>query len=91
MSLDDKVTLTRDDLTLFHQPIAAQILGGGYTTTLGDLMFKAITTSDNTANDKLMRVGRRARGGARDDRAQAPRRDPLLQWRARAAEQDRRA
>jgi beta-lactamase class A len=54
--LDDKVTLTRDDLTLFHQPIAAMILGGGYTTTLDDLMFKAITTSDNTANDKLMRV-----------------------------------
>src|SRR3954454_16456100 len=53
--LDDKVTLTRDDLTLFHQPIAAMILAGGYTTTLDDLMFKAITTSDNTANDKLMR------------------------------------
>jgi beta-lactamase class A len=49
------VTLNRSDLTLFHQPIAAQILGGGYTTTLDDLMFKAITTSDNTANDKLMR------------------------------------
>ena len=47
--LDDKVTLSRDDLTLFHQPIAAMILGGGYTTTLDDLMFKAITTSDNTA------------------------------------------
>jgi beta-lactamase class A len=56
VSLDDKVTLGRDDLTLFHQPIAAQILGGGYTTTLGDLMVKAITTSDNTANDKLMRA-----------------------------------
>ena len=55
VSLDDKVTLTRDDLTLFHQPIAAEILGGNYTTTLGDLMVKAITTSDNTANDKLMR------------------------------------
>ena len=55
VSLDDKVTLGRSDLTLFHQPIAAQILGGGYTTTLDDLMFKAITTSDNTANDKLMR------------------------------------
>jgi len=54
--LDDKVTLTRDDLTLFHQPIAAMILAGGYTTTLDDLMFKAITTSDNTANDKLMRA-----------------------------------
>ena len=55
VSLDDRVTLTRDDLTLFHQPIASLILGGGYTTTLGDLMVKAITTSDNTANDKLMR------------------------------------
>ena len=55
VSLDDKVSLGRSDLTLFHQPIAQYILGGGYTTTLGDLMFKAITTSDNTANDKLMR------------------------------------
>jgi beta-lactamase class A len=55
VSLSDRVTLGRSDLTLFHQPIAAQILGGGYTTTLDDLMFKAITTSDNTANDKLMR------------------------------------
>jgi beta-lactamase class A len=53
--LTDKVTLTRDDLTLFHQPIAALIGKGTYTTTLDDLMFKAITTSDNTANDKLMR------------------------------------
>jgi beta-lactamase class A len=57
VSLDDQVTLTRDDLTLFHQPIAAAILGTGtYRTTLGDLMVRAITTSDNTANDKLMRV-----------------------------------
>jgi beta-lactamase class A len=56
VSLDDQVTLTRGDLTLFHQPIAALILGGGYTTSLGDLMVKAITTSDNTANDKLMRA-----------------------------------
>jgi len=55
VSLDERVSFDRSDLTLFHQPIAAQILGGGYTTTLGDLMFKAITTSDNTANDKLMR------------------------------------
>ena len=53
--LDDRVTLTRSDLTLFHQPVAARILGGGYTTSLSDLMFKAITTSDNTCNDKLMR------------------------------------
>ena len=54
-------------------------------------MFKAITTSDNTANDKLMR----SVGGPEAVRAmialKGPRRDPLLQRRAGAAEQDRRA
>ncbi|HYX46148.1 MAG TPA: serine hydrolase, partial [Sphingomicrobium sp.] len=55
-SLDDEVTLTTADLTLFHEPIIEDILKSGtYTTTLGDLMLRAITTSDNTANDKLMR------------------------------------
>jgi beta-lactamase class A len=56
VSLNDQVTLSNSDVTLFHQPIADLIRQNGtYTTTLGDLMFKAITTSDNTANDKLMR------------------------------------
>jgi beta-lactamase class A len=56
VKLDDKVTLTKADLTLFHQPIADEVLANGsYTTTLGDLLERAITTSDNTANDKLMR------------------------------------
>lgn len=55
VSLDQPVTLTRDDLTLFHQPIAEQVLAGPFATTLGDLMLRAITQSDNTANDKLMR------------------------------------
>ena len=56
ISLSDKVTLGRSDLTLFHQPLREKILGGGHTTTLGSLMFDAITESDNTANDKLMRA-----------------------------------
>jgi len=55
VKMNDKVTMSRADLTVFHQPIAAAILGGKYTTTLDNLLFKAITTSDNTANDKLMR------------------------------------
>jgi len=55
IKMTDKVTLSRNDLTVFHQPIAALIGKGKYTTTLDDLLFKAITTSDNTANDKLMR------------------------------------
>jgi beta-lactamase class A len=53
--LNDRVTLGRSDLTLFHQPIASKVLGGGHTTSLGELMFQALTKSDNTANDKLMR------------------------------------
>ena len=55
ISLDDRITLTRRDLTLFHQPIARQIGANGYTTTLGDLMFRAITQSDNTCNDAVLR------------------------------------
>lgn len=57
VKLDDPVTLTRNDLTLFHQPIADEVLKtGSFTTTLGDLMLREITQSDNTANDKLMRT-----------------------------------
>jgi len=57
LNLDDPVTLTRDDLTLFHQPIADEVLKtGSFTTTYGDLMLREITQSDNTANDKLMRA-----------------------------------
>ena len=54
-TLSDRVTLTRSDLTVFHQPIREKVLAGGHSTTLGSLMFQAITESDNTANDKLMR------------------------------------
>ena len=55
VKMSDKVSLSKGDLTLFHQPIASLVLGGSYKASLDDLMVKAITTSDNTANDKLMR------------------------------------
>jgi beta-lactamase class A len=55
IDLDQRVTVTRQDLTLFHQPIAGQIGDDGYTTTLGDLMFRALTQSDNTCNDIVLR------------------------------------
>ena len=55
LRLDDAVTLTRDDVTLFHQPIAALIKDDGYQTTIGELLQRALTTSDNTANDRLLR------------------------------------
>lgn len=53
--LDDPITLTRGDLTLFHQPIAYLVTkNGSYTTTVGDLLNRALTQSDNTANDRLL-------------------------------------
>ena len=53
--LDDIVTITRDDLTLFHQPIAYTVAkDGSYTTTVDNLLFRALTQSDNTANDRLL-------------------------------------
>src|SRR4051812_4164151 len=55
IDLDRRVTVTRQDLTLFHQPIAGQIGANGYTTTLGNLMFRALTQSDNTCNDIVLR------------------------------------
>lgn len=57
LKLDDTVTLTKDDLTLFHQPIADEVLKtGSFTTSVDDLLVREITQSDNTANDKLMRL-----------------------------------
>ena len=55
MNLTDNVTLTRADLTVFNQPIAAAIREGSYTTTIADLLDRQMRRSDNTANDFLMR------------------------------------
>ena len=90
--LDDKVTLTRDDLTLFHQPIAALIL---QERKLHDDARRPDVQGDHDQRQYRQRqadaLGRRARGGARDDRRQASRRDPLLQWRARCCRARSRA
>lgn len=54
LDLDRPVTVRRQDLTLFHQPISAQIGASGYASNVGALMFRAITQSDNTANDFVL-------------------------------------
>jgi beta-lactamase class A len=55
LKLEDPITLTREDMTLFHQPVAALITGDGYHTTVGGLLQRALTMSDNTCNDRLLR------------------------------------
>ena len=52
---DEDILVTREDLTLFHQPIRAQIGESGLHTTISDLLERAMTQSDNTANDALLR------------------------------------
>jgi beta-lactamase class A len=54
LSLSKPVTLTRSDMTLFHQPIASQIGSDGYTTTIQSLMTRALQQSDNTCNDAVL-------------------------------------
>jgi len=52
--LEDPVVVRAEDLTLFHQPIAMLVTGDGYHTTVGELLRRALTHSDNTANDRLL-------------------------------------
>ena len=54
LSLSRPVTLTKSDITLFHQPIASQIGANGYTTTVESLMTRALQQSDNTCNDAVL-------------------------------------
>lgn len=56
VSLSDRIAITADDLTLFHQPLAARVRREGQVEeTAASLLELAITGSDNSANDALLR------------------------------------
>lgn len=55
LRLSDPITVTRADLTLFHQPVRAMMGPNGFSTTIRELLTIAMTQSDNTANDVLLR------------------------------------
>ena len=55
LSLDQPITLTHQDMSVFVHPLAALIARDGtYTTTIKDLVTRAINDSDNAACDKLI-------------------------------------
>ena len=56
VTLDQKVSITKADLTLFHQPIAELVGTEGFDTNVSELLLRAMTQSDNTANDSLLRT-----------------------------------
>lgn len=56
LDLDERVAIGPADLTLFHQPIRAIVEArGSFATDYADLIQRAITGSDNTANDRILR------------------------------------
>lgn len=56
LDLTRDISVTAQDLTLFHQPIRALALRpGGFHTSPEDLVVRALTQSDNSANDRLLR------------------------------------
>lgn len=56
LSLATPVTIRKDDLSIFHQPLRERVGEGSYTTTVAALLKGAIAQSDNAANDALVRT-----------------------------------
>jgi beta-lactamase class A len=54
LGLQSPVTVRKSDLTLFNQPIAQLVGANGYTTTIDELIRRAMQQSDNTANDFVL-------------------------------------
>ncbi len=55
LDLSQSLRLTRNDLTVFHQPIRNRILREGVVSVeIEELIEAAITESDNTANDAVL-------------------------------------
>lgn len=54
LTLEDPVTLTRADVSVFVQPIEARLGPSGYSTTIGELVRGAVIQSDSMATDWLI-------------------------------------
>jgi beta-lactamase class A len=54
LHLQDAIVVRREDLSVFVQPIAVLVGPQGYSTTVGDLVRRAIVDSDSAATDILI-------------------------------------
>lgn len=59
LDLTESGTVRTADLTVFHQPLRKRVIAqGSFTTTYADYIRRALTESDNTANDMVLkRIG----------------------------------
>ncbi|MGB7409224.1 MAG: serine hydrolase, partial [Pontixanthobacter sp.] len=56
LAWNERVRIMSGDLTLFYQPIEKIVArDGAFDTNFGDLVQRALASSDNTANDRLLR------------------------------------
>lgn len=56
LDLDQKISVTRNDLSLYHSPLAKAFKGERNDYTLRDLLTRSTAQSDNTAADLLLRL-----------------------------------
>jgi len=57
LSLDTPLSIGPEDFTVFHQPVAALVRNGvPYQTNVAEVIRRAMQMSDNTCNDKLLRL-----------------------------------
>ncbi len=57
LRMDQKVRVTREDFAVFHSPVRDRVMAdGALDTDIRGLLEFSITESDNTANDKLLRL-----------------------------------
>ncbi|HEX8447072.1 MAG TPA: serine hydrolase [Sphingomonas sp.] len=56
ITLDQMVRIERKDLVVFHQPLRARVGPDGFSASVSELLLAAMTTSDNLANDSLLRT-----------------------------------
>lgn len=56
LDLSETGTVRVDDLAVFHNPIRRSVIANGsFSTTYQDFLERALTASDNTANDMVLR------------------------------------
>ena len=58
LDLSETAAVRNDDLAVFHSPIRQSVAAqGSFTTSYADFISRALTQSDNTANDMVLRRG----------------------------------
>lgn len=56
LRLSDPVTVRASDITVFSRDMRSRLVEGEYQTTVGGLLELAMLKSDNSANDKLLKL-----------------------------------